>query len=146
MAQQISHKKSLKRVNRERRAQLKEYYKLEAPNETDNSSKDSHESSLAPAVVVTHSKDQKPPQEDQHIREPKFPDQDQPIGQINFKDLVSMHNRLLRKETETNNSIKNTIYENYYDLIKVNDLLKSMTGANEEELARLKDAVKLLQN
>ncbi|AQZ16197.1 VPS51 (YKR020W) [Zygosaccharomyces parabailii] len=146
MAQQISHKKSLKRVNRERRAQLKEYYKLEAPNETDNSSKDSYESFLAPAVVITHSKDQKPPQEDQHIKEPKFPDQDQPIEQMNFKDLVSMHNRLLRKETETNNSIKNTIYENYYDLIKVNDLLKSMTGANQEELARLKDAVKLLQN
>lgn len=125
---------------------MKEYYKLEGENETSASSRESPSSSLAPAVVVTSDRDYKPPPVQEGPQTKQVAPADQPIEQLNFQDLVRMHNRLLSKETETNNSIKNTIYENYYDLIKVNDLLKGMTGANENELTRLREAVKLLLN
>lgn len=121
MTEQISHKKSLRKFNKEGRAQLKEYYKLEAD-------KEEHKET-----------EPKPNKSTNHVQK------DKPIEQLNFQELVHTHNRLLSKETEMNNSIKNTIYENYYDLIKVNDLLKSMTGSNEKELSQLKEAVKLLE-
>ncbi|GAV56370.1 hypothetical protein ZYGR_0BB01470 [Zygosaccharomyces rouxii] len=123
MTEQISHKKSLRKVNKERRAQLKEYYKLEEDEEDHKGTESKSDASATPS----------------HVQE------DKPIEQLNFQELVRTHNRLLSKETEMNNSIKNTIYENYYDLIKVNDLLKSMTGSNEKELSQLKEAVKLLE-
>ncbi|GCF00722.1 hypothetical protein ZYGM_001893 [Zygosaccharomyces mellis] len=121
MTEQISHKKSLRKFNKEARAQLKEYYKLEEDKE------EHKETGSKPNTSTSHVQ------------------RDKPIEQLNFQELVHTHNRLLSKETEMNNSIKNTIYENYYDLIKVNDLLKSMTGSNEKELSQLKEAVKLLE-
>ncbi|CAR29980.1 hypothetical protein ZYGR_0AD06710 [Zygosaccharomyces rouxii] len=124
MTEQISHKKSLPKVNKERRAQLKEYYRLEEEAEEAEEHKRT---------------EPKPNATSSHVQE------DKPIEQLKFQELVHTHNRLLSKETETNNSIKNTIYENYYDLIKVNDLLKSMTGSNEKELNQLKKAVELLE-
>ena len=71
-------------------------------------------------------------------------DTNEEIGNLPFKRLVQIHNKLLGKETETNNSIKNTIYENYYDLIKVNDLLKEITNANEDKVGKLKQTVESL--
>lgn len=128
MTEQISHKKSLRKVNKERRAQLKEYYNLEEEKKQEGEPID-QQSEPKQSTVSTPSHSQK----------------DRPVEQLNFQELVRTHNRLLGEETETNNSIKNTIYENYYDLIKVNDLLKGMTGSNEKELNQLKEAVKLLE-
>ncbi|CAL9731710.1 vacuolar protein sorting-associated protein 51 [Monosporozyma unispora] len=41
-----------------------------------------------------------------------------------FKELIQTHNQLLGKEQDTNNLIKSTIYDNYYDLIRVNKSLE----------------------
>lgn len=131
MAEQISHKKSLRvnRLNKDRRLLLKEYYKLEEGEKenlhqppSDELKEPNNESNSSSTTDI----------------------EDKPINERPFKDLVQIHNKLLKKETETNNSIKNTIYENYYDLIKVNDLLKEMTHANDPQLAQLKDTINIL--
>lgn len=133
MAEQISHKKSLRvsRLSKDRRLLLKEYYQLDEPQ--------SAEVEAAPPMNGEAA-------EETGAGESNKSDMgDKPIDQCKFADLMRLHNSLLKKETETNNSIKNTIYENYYDLIKVNDLLKEMSQSNEPLLDRLKDLTGLLQ-
>lgn len=131
MAEQISHKKSLRvtRLNKDRRLLLKEYYKLE-----EEAKENQHQS---PSQQVKEPNDESNSSSNTDI-------EDKPINERPFKELVQIHNKLLKKETETNNSIKNTIYENYYDLIKVNDLLKEITHANDPQLAQLKDTIDIL--
>ncbi|CCF55787.1 hypothetical protein KAFR_0A03520 [Kazachstania africana CBS 2517] len=46
--------------------------------------------------------------------------------EMTLKELLVVHNKLIGKEIEMNNLIKDTIYDNYYDLIKVNNLLKNL--------------------
>lgn len=131
MAEQISHKKSLRvtRLNKDRRLLLKEYYKLE-----EEAKENQHQ---PPSQEVKEPNDESNTPSNTDI-------EDKPINERPFKELVQIHNKLLKKETETNNSIKNTIYENYYDLIKVNDLLKEITHANDPQLAQLKDTIDIL--
>lgn len=134
MAEQISHKKSLRvnRLSRDRRLLLKEYYQLNEPQSANEEP--------APPVANGAAEEStgEEPKTDEH--------EDKPIGESRFADLIRLHNSLLKKETETNNSIKNTIYENYYDLIKVNDLLKEMSQSNEPLLQRLKELTVVLQD
>lgn len=130
MTEQISHKKPLRKVNKERRAQLKEYYNLQEEQEHQEQKEKEEEPETKKGTTDATN---------DHGKE------DKPIEQLNFQELVSTHNRLLSKEKDMNSSIKNTIYENYYELIKVNDLLKSMTGSNQSELEQLQKAVKLLE-
>lgn len=136
MAQQISHKKSLRvnRLNRDRRQLLKEYYQLEQQGSAE--------------AENTPQEPQKPTGTIETEQEPRqhTATDDRPISECDFSELVRLHNKLLKKETETNNSIKSTIYENYYDLIKVNDLLKEMSNANEPLLNRLKELSHQLQD
>lgn len=135
MAQQISHKKPLRvsRLNQDRRQLLKEYYKLEEKGTAEGQEPPQREQDQ-PNDAESQPQDHKDSAED-----------DRPIAECEFSELVRLHNKLLKKETETNNSIKSTIYENYYDLIKVNDLLQEMSRANEPLLDRLKDALELLK-
>ncbi|QLQ78509.1 hypothetical protein HG537_0A07560 [Torulaspora globosa] len=135
MTQQISHKKSLRfsRLNRDRRQLLKEYYKLEQPGTAEG--KEPPQEKQVTAVNVGTELE---PIED-------TTKDDRPISECDFVELVRLHNKLLKKETEMNNSIKSTIYENYYDLVKVNDLLKEISSANEPLLSRLKETIDLLK-
>lgn len=138
MAEQISHKKSLRvnRLSRDRRLLLKEYYQLEEPQSADGSPTPPGDGKAAEGTAEgTVDEEAQPAAVD-----------DRPIDECSFADLMRLHNQLLKKETETNNSIKNTIYENYYDLIKVNDLLKEMSHTNDPLLDRLKDLTALLQD
>ncbi|QLG74790.1 hypothetical protein HG535_0H01170 [Zygotorulaspora mrakii] len=135
MAEQISHKKSLRvsRLGRDRRQLLKEYYKLESAQEealaeTGNGKLEHNQIENAADVSESPEKEV-----------------EKSIGDQTFKELVQTHNTLLKKETETNNSIKNTIYENYYDLIKVDTLLKGITEANEPQLSQLRKTVEMLR-
>lgn len=108
---------------------MKEYYKLEQPGSAEG-------------------KEQ--PQDDQRSEPQQEPVEDtaaddRPIPECDFAELVRLHNKLLKKEAEMNNSIKSTIYENYYDLVKVNELLKEISSANEPLLNRLKETLELLR-
>lgn len=134
MAEQISHKKSLRvsRLDKDRRQLLKEYYKLESSQQNEAQDQTTEHFNVEGA-----SKPQDAP--NYEISEEKS------IRDSTFKELVQTHNNLLKKETETNNSIKNTIYENYYDLIKVDHLLKEITQANEPQLSQLRRTVEILR-
>ncbi|QLL33840.1 hypothetical protein HG536_0F01650 [Torulaspora globosa] len=135
MTQQISHKKSLRfsRLNRDRRQLLKEYYKLEQPGSAEG--KEQPQEEQRPTVNAEAAQE--------HVEDAAA--DDRPIAECDFAELVRLHNKLLKKEAEMNNSIKSTIYENYYDLVKVNELLKEISSANEPLLDRLKETIELLR-
>lgn len=123
MAEQISHKKSL-RTGKDKRSLLKEYYHLDNnENKIEEETKVEEEST---------SKNVETQDEDEDIPK-KLEVVDRPINEQTFKELVATHNRLLGKETATNSSIKNTIYENYYDLVKVNDKLEELNSDKLKE-------------
>ncbi|CCH61032.1 hypothetical protein TBLA_0D05390 [Henningerozyma blattae CBS 6284] len=133
MTEQISHKKSNEgnpRANtqsseqqkRERRRQLKEFYKLENPPkkqeaDTDSTSSTILESSIEPDTTIPAS------------TTPTIKDH-------TFQWLLHTHNSLLQKELESNNAIKNTIYENYVDLVKVHELL-AIKSARQSHVSEL---------
>lgn len=140
MAEQISHKKSL-RVGKNKRSLLKEYYHLEdGATKTDE-----------PVTGEVHEQDNNTLQTDTGNEEvvkevledsDSQPNVDRPINEQTLKELVATHNTLLGKETATNSSIKNTIYENYYDLVKGNDKLKELSGDKlQQSMDSLKKAV-----
>lgn len=135
MAEQISHKKSLRVANlkKDRRMLLKEFYNLEDAEHAPQQPKQEEE----PVKEVVEIMDVESATSTSNVSL-----EERPISELGFKDLIHIHNTLLSKETETNNSIKNTIYDNYYDLIKVNDLLKQMTQDNQTQLEQLKETVK----
>ncbi|CCC68852.1 hypothetical protein NCAS_0B07680 [Naumovozyma castellii] len=148
MAEQISHKKSLRvnRLNKDRRLLLKEYYKLEEGTEPEpepeinGETKEGQEQEQKSQQRIPSTVDTPEP------TVVATPMEDKPVSSLTFKELIQIHNKLLSKETETNNTIKNTIYENYYDLIKVNDLLKEVRHAKSDEVAQLKQCVDLLRD
>ncbi|EJS42930.1 vps51p [Saccharomyces arboricola H-6] len=160
MAEQISHKKSLRvsSLNKDRRLLLREFYNLKnEPNKNEQNARvegatnESHSEDgqgtdvNASARGSTDKQTMKGTLEAvEDDRKEGTEDADEEIQNLPFKRLVQIHNKLLGKETETNNSIKNTIYENYYDLIKVNDLLKEITNANEDQVGKLKQTVEAL--
>ncbi|EDO16080.1 hypothetical protein Kpol_1016p22 [Vanderwaltozyma polyspora DSM 70294] len=168
MTEQISHKKSLriKNSNKDKRLQLKEFYKLNEEVQQDKVKSDSNSSaSSPPPIPLPEGIDRVSDTDTQEvsIKENKevkpvtdFDDtdsidsrslenmEDKSVKELYFKDLLHMHNKLLSKETETNNSIKNTIYENYYDLIKVNDLLKGMVDEKSQPLNELKETIEFI--
>ena len=160
MAEQISHKKSLRvsSLNKDRRLLLREFYNLEnEPNKGRQEARigekaseaHSGEEQVTDVNIDTEADTEKPVKDDElsateeDLKEGSE-DAEEEIKNLPFKRLVQIHNKLLGKETETNNSIKNTIYENYYDLIKVNDLLKEITNANEDQINKLKQTVESL--
>ncbi|KAL3239476.1 Vps51p [Nakaseomyces bracarensis] len=142
MAEQISHKKSL-RTGKDKRSLLKEYYHLN--NDADlNDAKEVVAEVQNKEVDAVEEKEGKEEEEEEEEEEedtlPKKLDVlDRPINEQTFRELVATHNKLLGKETATNSSIKNTIYENYYDLVKVNDKLEEL---NNEKLQGLFDTLK----
>ena len=160
MAEQISHKKSLRvsSLNKDRRLLLREFYNLE--NDPNKGEQDAH---IEGAAGKSYTEDGQNPDVSastdgstgelvkkdalgaaEENQKKGTEDTDEEIQNLPFKKLVQIHNKLLGKETETNNSIKNTIYENYYDLIKVNNLLKEITNANEDQVSKLKQTVETL--
>lgn len=76
-------------------------------------------------------------------REAQVPDinLDEPldVSSKTLKQLVQVQNLLLTEETEADNTIKNTIYDNYYDLIKVDQLLQSMGQMDEGLVEQLRN-------
>ncbi|CCE64781.1 hypothetical protein TPHA_0I02800 [Tetrapisispora phaffii CBS 4417] len=150
MPEQIAHKKSssVKISNKDKRLLLKEVYKLddEANGTLSGNDQDGNKNQTSNNNDAVPMNDAKPTA--QLTSNDMDSDNDdtlevenlegKPLNELEFKDLLHIHNRLLRKETDTNNSIKNVIYDNYYDLIKVNDLLKEMTDDNHTKLEQLR--------
>lgn len=137
MAEQISHKKSLrvKRLGDDKKRLLKEYYKLEEntndmitpadtsmeqdANETNNGTSDKE-------METGNTDDEGGPQDNNRANDREKDTRDRPINELTLQQLVQIHNRLVGQEIEMGNSIKNTIYDNYYDLVKVNTLLQNI--------------------
>lgn len=97
MTEQISHKKSLRvsRLDKDRALLLSQYQ--------DQDQDQNEERNTNSQNTIT-------------------PEEDSPVP--SFKELIHTHNELLGKEQDTNNLIKSTIYDNYYDLIRCNELLQ----------------------
>lgn len=160
MAEQISHKKSLRisSSNKDKRLLLKEFYKLDGGEDTNITEHPfTNESSVSTAdltdVRETVTEEKLEDEAVAIIMDKSYSDaesvdsmsirdiEERPLNELEFKDILHIHNTLLSKETETNNSIKNTIYDNYYDLIKVNDLLKELTNSKHTQVEKLKDTI-----
>lgn len=107
MTEQISHKKSLRvnRLTKDRELLLIHYEGKDA--EADTQTDTQRESTALPAPPLSQPNTATGP---------------------SFKELIQTHNRLLGQEQDTNNSIKSTIYDNYYDLIRVNTTLQEFTS------------------
>lgn len=123
---QISYKKPVKiknELNEKRRKALKEYYKLKK-----------QEKELQQSQNIVERKNSR-----QDVDSDTELSEDQPVKEIDllnsdFKDLVKDTNRLTSSINLINSSIKNIIYNNYYELIKLNDFLKDL---NELDLSTL---------
>jgi len=122
---QISYKKPVKiknELNEKRRNALKGYYKLQKQQKLEQSQstrerKDSVQDVDSDGEIVA----------DQSVKE---------IDLVNseFKDLLKDTNKLTSSINLINSSIKNIIYNNYYELIKLNEFLKDL---NELDLSKL---------
>lgn len=129
MTEQISHKKSLRvsRLSTDRQLLLNKYKQENTEDDvsmkdisgnvsdTDNNNNNNGKNSTSTDVLNGNR------QEDEEKR-----------SSYTFKELIQIHNTLLGKEQETNNMIKSTIYDNYYDLIRVNDSLENILDPNSD--------------
>lgn len=140
MAEQITHKKISRlnsKSNREKRQLLKEYYRLNKEQQDKE------------RLTEEQNQEAKHEQPDGHGREgaaAAAAEENKPINESTLAELLHTHNKLLGKETEANSTIKNTIYENYYDLIKVNDLLKQVATEKDDTLRELKKTLDMLKD
>lgn len=171
MAEQITHKKSLKRVDNEKRRLLKEYYRLQKDNkpgettaESDKADTKSPSPSVLPGVTTgaipasgadidsgvtsanlgnvvasTPIENCKSPQDTEQEIRLELEKGDIDVTKKSLKQLLQVQNLLLAEETEADNAIKNTIYDNYYDLIKVDEILKEMTQLDESLVEQLRE-------
>ncbi|KAH3900684.1 Vps51p SCDLUD_003683 [Saccharomycodes ludwigii] len=75
--------------------------------------------------------------------------EEQQQQQQNKKDILSyiqLYNDLKSNKVKNNNLIKTTIYENYYDLIKINDLLQEHSSvSSSNRFNELKDKLSELK-
>ncbi|AMD19331.1 HBR430Wp [Eremothecium sinecaudum] len=127
MAEQITHKKGIRRLDRDKRELLKQYYQLQSST---------HEP-VSSGTAVTPPGDK---QQEEHEEQDNYTEElAANVTKNSLKELLHAHNALLARETAANNSIKNTIYENYYDLVKVNTILGEMGECPiQEKLETLK--------
>ncbi|SCV00179.1 LANO_0F05600g1_1 [Lachancea nothofagi CBS 11611] len=134
MAEQITHKRPVRiHIDRDKRKQLHDYYKLKEAH---------HRNGNIEQVEQTDASDAT---EEGDTSSSQSVSPVPGISQSTLAQLVHTHNALLSKKAEMNNTIKNTIYENYYDLIKVNELLRSVGDDGKDNLDQLKGVLKLLE-
>ncbi|KAG0669377.1 hypothetical protein C6P45_003813 [Maudiozyma exigua] len=138
MAEQISHKRSLrvKRLDEDKKRLLKEYYKLS--DDTEGSIEDETTDSVAntPTIAAAEVSTNKlnmdsPVNETEEVTTTVKGPTTKPerkINEMTLQEILQIHNRLVGQEIEMSNSIKNTIYDNYYDLVKVNTLLEGLVN------------------
>lgn len=131
MTEQISHKRSLRvsRLNKDRQLLLSKY------KPENNVSINDVNDSVSNVNNIDDSTDLKKSSTDDlsnnNNNNNEIEQEEKPSGQT-FKELIQIHNKLLGKEQETNNLIKSTIYDNYYDLIRVNDCLEDIIDPNSD--------------
>ncbi|KAH3678509.1 hypothetical protein WICMUC_001526 [Wickerhamomyces mucosus] len=131
---QISFKKPIKiknELNSQRRNALKEFYKLQQ-----------EEKQLNQKSQTDENNDNNDDNSDDELENEVL--QDKPVKEIDiinsdFKDILIHTNRLSSSINLINSSIKNIIYNNYYELIKLNDFLKDL---NDLDLTNLKNVKK----
>lgn len=156
MAEQISHKRSDSRADAQRRQALERRNKLREYWQTTKSTKNIDAESHA-LDAQNESASVVPKDEEGVATIPKGGDlfqtdqkegdatSDKAPADLTFLELVRIHNTLLKREAETSSSIKNTIYDNYCDLIKVQDVLGDIEHAEDINWARLRSAVEALR-
>lgn len=137
MAEQISHKRSLrvKRLDEDKKRLLKEYYKLS--DETNGSLEDKASDSIPTTPEVTAEPNEEDVDTDNSVKEAISVNgsttSEQQINEMTLQEILQIHNRLVGQEIEMSNSIKNTIYDNYYDLVKVNTLLEGLVNRESNQ-------------
>jgi hypothetical protein len=100
---QISHKKASK--SEQRRNALKEYYKLQK--------QESEKKAVTPPTR-------------QETDEANLAPQEINLSQCDFKTLITETNKLSSSINMINSTTKNIVYNNYYELIKLNDFLDDL--------------------
>lgn len=129
---QLSFKKPLRVRNElsgKRRNALKEYYKLKQQQQEVKEKKEESES------------------EDEILTNEIL--QDKPIEEIDlqdaeFKEILQKTNKLTSSINLINSSIKDIIYNNYYELIKLNDYLEEFNDLNSSIYKKKKESKDLL--
>lgn len=104
---QISHKKASK--SEQRRNALKEYYRLQREQQQ----------TLPQKRPVAQD-------DDEHSGEPQEID----LAHCDFRTLITQTNNLSASINTINSTTKNIVYNNYYELIKLNDFLNDLTQLN----------------
>ncbi|AET40710.1 Vps51p Ecym_6334 [Eremothecium cymbalariae DBVPG len=138
MAEQIIHKKTIKRLDKDKRQLLKQYYQLDSSPDNPSPQNKPQTKKKLPDHQTNSQEQPNNPEESPAIQTA--------IADSTLTQLLHSHNILLTRETAANNSIKNTIYDNYYDLIKVNHLLGEMANSTmNHELEVLAHNVKLIR-
>lgn len=131
MTEQISHKRSLRvsRLNKDRQLLLSKYKPENNVSINDVNDSVSNVNSIDDSTDLKKSSTDDLSNNNNNNNE--IEQEEKPSGQT-FKELIQIHNKLLGKEQETNNLIKSTIYDNYYDLIRVNDCLEDIIDPNSD--------------
>lgn len=135
MTEQISHKRSLRvsRLNKDRQLLLSKYKPENNVSINDVNDSVSNVNSIDDSTDLKKSStdDLSNNNNNDNNNNNEIEQEEKPSGQT-FKELIQIHNKLLGKEQETNNLIKSTIYDNYYDLIRVNDCLEDIIDPNSD--------------
>ena len=134
MTEQISHKRSLRvsRLNKDRQLLLSKYKPENNVSINDVNNSVSNVNNIDDSTDLKKSStDDLSNNNNNDNNNNEIEQEEKPSGQT-FKELIQIHNKLLGKEQETNNLIKSTIYDNYYDLIRVNDCLEDIIDPNSD--------------
>lgn len=120
---QISHKKATR--SEQRRNALKEYYRLQK-----------QEKELEETTKVV-----RPLEQEQDHNETADVPPEIDIEECDFKTLITETNKLSTGINSINSTTKNIVYNNYYELIKLNDFLGDLNELNLSAVRNRKKSV-----
>ena len=124
-------KSALERI-KEQRAALKNFYKLKEDNEKEVKQGDSDGELGEPKIPLIHKNSSS--FSIGGIDPSSINDMEEFIANESYMNILKVENRVLDKLNSAKSEIKSTIYNNYYELIKINNVLGDLLKPNDSEV------------
>ncbi|CDK28727.1 unnamed protein product [Kuraishia capsulata CBS 1993] len=137
MTETLSHKKGIKitsNLSTNRRQALKEFYKLQESQKQrlqELAEERAEAQPVQPTEIQQATTDEPDDGPNTDTKEPSLEDFEEFVKSSEFKTLLKVENKICEELNSNQSEIKSIIYNNYYELIKINDVLLNMKKRNE---------------
>lgn len=126
------HKKSALETIKEQRAALKNFYKLKKDDEKEDKQTDIEEDNGATKLPLVHKNSSSLSLGG--LDPSSIGDLDEFIANESYLNILKVENKVLDQLNSSKSEIKSTIYNNYYELIKINNVLGDLLRPNDSEV------------